>query len=161
MQASRWGVYRKELHALCTLMTSKQTFTRITELVVIAILVAAIVLLLGRMWPEPVEAATPERVIVLVPYDVCGYGCPTEEAAAPPVIVEEPTHSQRVIVTGTPEPKPTKPEPTPTAPTKTGPTPKPKPTNTPVVQTRPGHGYGDKNHVHTGPPGQNKPKKNK
>jgi hypothetical protein len=39
--------------------------------------------------------------------------------------------------------------------------PPPPPITTPVSDpppdTRPGHGYGDQNHTHTGPPGQSPP----
>lgn len=48
----------------------------------------------------------------------------------------------------TPPPSPPPPSPPPTSPPPTSP---PPAAQTPP--TRPGHGYGDKNHVHTGPPG--------
>jgi hypothetical protein len=65
-------------------------------------------------------------------------------------------------------PPPSPPAPSPSPPSPSPPTPLPGPASQPAslpgpaslpapstpASTRPGHGYGDKNHVHTGPPGQ-------
>src|SRR5262249_46628830 len=97
---------------------------------------------------------------------------------ATPTVTAHP--STRPVSTPAPKPKPkAKPKPTPAptpapappAPTPT-PTPAPEPTPAPAPQqatpaptpepavtdesTKPGWGNGDKNHEHTGPPGQNK-----
>jgi hypothetical protein len=61
-----------------------------------------------------------------------------------------------------PAPQPPPPPPPPPAPPQPPPLPPPPPAP-PVaaVETRPGRGLGDRNHRHTGPPGQQKPKKGK
>ena len=51
-------------------------------------------------------------------------------------------------------PPPSTPPPSPPPPTTT---PSPPPALMPPTATRPGHGYGDKNHTHTGPPGHADP----
>ena len=61
-----------------------------------------------------------------------------------------------------PPPAPQPPPPPPPAPPPVAPPPPPPPAPPPVaVETRPGRGRGDRNHRHTGPPGQQKPKKGK
>jgi len=63
-----------------------------------------------------------------------------------------------------PRPKPPPPPPAappPVQPAPPPPTQQPAPPPPPPVRTRPGWGRGDKNHVHTGPPGQQKGKQNK
>jgi hypothetical protein len=62
---------------------------------------------------------------------------------APPVVTP--------VVTATPPPVETTPTASP---------PPPPPTTTPDDNSKPGNGYGDKNHDHTGPPGQDKDKDN-
>lgn len=62
-----------------------------------------------------------------------------------------------------PLPPPPSPPPPNTPPPSPPPPPPPPPSSpppaalTPPLPTRPGHGYGDKNHLHTGPPGQQDP----
>src|SRR5579884_3188390 len=52
-----------------------------------------------------------------------------------------------------PPPSPPPPSPPPPPPPPAPPPPPSPPPTAPTPPTRPGHGYGDKNHVHTGPPG--------
>lgn len=62
-----------------------------------------------------------------------------------------------------PPPRPNPPPPPPPPPPPVPPPPPPQPPPPPPVagpDSRPGRGRGDRNHHHTGPPGQNKPKRN-
>jgi hypothetical protein len=99
----------------------------------------------------PRKAAPPRRVTR------------SAEASAAPVapakrISLRPAHKPREVPTKKVSPPPPPPPP----PTTTTPAPPPPPSFQPPptppsptasISTRPGHGYGDKNHVHTGPPG--------
>jgi hypothetical protein len=87
----------------------------------------------------------------------------------PPAPAPTPTPSPTPTPTPTPAPTPAPTPPvaaapvvtTTTPPTETTPTtpaPPPPPTTPPDDNSKPGNGYGDQNHDHTGPPGQNKEK---
>ena len=76
-------------------------------------------------------------------------GPTVRHASAPPT---KPATRPTPPPSSTPSPPPTPPPPPPPPPPTTTPT--PPPALLPPVDTRPGHGYGDKNHVHTGPPGR-------
>ena len=91
---------------------------------------------------------------------------PAGTRVAPPASEPSPQSIARVTVNPTPKPSPAPPphtSPPPLAPPTTSPPPPPPPpppTTVPETpralskpSTRPGNGYGDKNHVHTGPPG--------
>jgi hypothetical protein len=83
-----------------------------------------------------------------------------------PTPVVPPTPTPAPTPTPTPAPAPPAPVVTPvavaptttttTTTTQTPPSPPPPPTTTPDDNSKPGNGYGDTNHDHTGPPGQNK-----
>jgi outer membrane biosynthesis protein TonB len=102
-----------------------------------------------------------------------------QSGSAVPAPVRRSTHPVRPKPTKNgrkPRPKPPAPPPRPNPPPPPAPQPPPPPPPPPVappappppppppvaaVETRPGRGRGDRNHVHTGPPGQQKPKKGK
>jgi hypothetical protein len=71
-----------------------------------------------------------------------------------------PTPAPRPNPPPPPAPQPPPPPPPP-GPPPVGPPPPPPPPPITAPDTRPGRGRGDKNHRHTGPPGQQKPKKGK
>lgn len=81
--------------------------------------------------PKPVTPPTPTPTPVPTP-------APTPTPTPTPPVVVTP-----VVTTSTPATPPTPPTP---------------PTTTPDDNSKPGNGYGDKNHDHSGPPGQNKDK---
>jgi hypothetical protein len=93
--------------------------------------------------PPPAPAPTPSPPS---PAPAPPQSQPSVEAA-PPVQTPPP-------VTTPAAPPPAAPPPTSTPVPPTPPTP---PTPPPTSDTRPGHGYGDENHQHTGPPGQTGP----
>src|SRR5262245_36922889 len=89
---------------------------------------------------------------------------PAPPAPPPPAwrVKPKPPHKGRPK----PPPAPPPPRPNPPPPPPAGPPPAPPPAPPPppppvTVETRPGNGKGDKNHVHTGPPGQQKDKSKK
>ncbi|HEY2373253.1 MAG TPA: hypothetical protein VGH82_12040 [Gaiellaceae bacterium] len=92
--------------------------------------------------PKPTPVVPPTPVPTPTPTPT-----PTPAPTPPPVSVAAPPAAAPVVVTATPPPTDT----TPTAPP-------PPPTTTTDDNSKPGNGYGDKNHDHTGPPGQNKDK---
>jgi hypothetical protein len=92
--------------------------------------------------PKPKPVVTPVPTPAPVPIPTPAPTPPPTPTPAPPVAAP--------VVTITPPPAET----TPTAPPPT------TPTTTPDDNSRPGNGYGDTNHDHTGPPGQDKDKDN-
>lgn len=80
--------------------------------------------------PAPTPAPAPAPVPVPPPAPATPVPAPVVTAAAPPV----------ETTTASPPPAP----------------PAPPPTTTTDDNTKPGNGYGDQNHEHTGPPGQEK-----
>jgi len=78
---------------------------------------------------------------------------PPSAEASPPAQVETPPAGSTPSSTPTPPPQPATPPAPPTA-APEPPTPPTPPTPPQASGTRPGHGYGDENHTHTGPPGQ-------
>src|SRR5439155_10229813 len=126
------------------------------------------------------KTARPQAVAVSVPRSVSRTRSPAPSPQTPPRPSRSPEPSPVPAPTPKPTPKPTPtPAPTPAPPTPApaptptpAPTPAPAPAPTPPVvasvtppvtpppppppdqsQTKPGHGYGDKNHDHSGPPG--------
>jgi outer membrane biosynthesis protein TonB len=100
-----------------------------------------------------------------------------QSGSAAPAPVRPPAHPVRAKPPKSgrkPRPKPPPPAPRPNPPPPPAPQPPPPPPPPPVappapppppqpppppIETRPGRGRGDRNHRHTGPPGQQKPKK--
>jgi len=118
--------------------------------------------------PEPaVPVATP---VVPTVTPVVRHVTPAPPSKPKPVVppVPAPTPTPSPPPTPTPTPATTTPTPpvaaapvvtTTAQPTETTPTTTPPPpTTTPDDNSKPGNGYGDQNHDHTGPPGQNKEK---
>jgi len=96
--------------------------------------------------PKPVAppAPTPPPAPVPTPTPAPAPAPTPTPAPAPPVVTP--------VVTATPPPAETTPTASPPPP------PPPPPTTMPDDNSKPGNGYGDKNHDHTGPPGQDKDK---
>lgn len=90
--------------------------------------------------PKPKPVVPPAPTPVPTPTPTPTPTPPPAPTPPPPVVVATP------VVTATPPP-------TGTTPTTPG---TPPPTTTPDDNSKPGNGYGDKNHDHSGPPGQNK-----
>jgi hypothetical protein len=81
---------------------------------------------------------------------------PPKASPGPPTSTSPPPATTTTVTSPGPtaSPDPTR-EPAGSSPPPTT-TPTPPPTTPPPVDSRPGHGYGDDNHDHTGPPGQSK-----
>lgn len=114
-------------------------------------------------------ATTPVTTPVVVPQvtPVVRHVTPAPPSKPKPKPVAPPTPTPAPTPAPAPAPAPTPPPTPPVAatpvvttaapPTETTPTtPPPPPTTTPDDSSKPGYGNGDKNHDHTGPPGQNK-----
>src|SRR5690348_14504533 len=115
----------------------------------------------------PRVVVTPAVAPVVVPRVTPVVHPVTATVPKPKPVTKRPTPAPTPVPTPAPAPTPT-PAPTPPATTPvvtaasppvdtTPPTaPPPPPTTTPDDNSKPGNGYGDKNHDHTGPPGQDK-----
>jgi hypothetical protein len=102
----------------------------------------------ARSTPSPQNAVRPSPVVSSVPAPH------TNRSSTPPA--KPPTHPSPPHSPPPPSPPPPSPPP-PSPPPPSPPPPTTTPTQPPALMpqapTRPGHGYGDKNHTHTGPPG--------
>jgi hypothetical protein len=113
--------------------------------------------------PVPVPAPTPVVVPpVTTPPPPPPKPAPKPKPAPAPTPVPSPPPAPTPPPTPAPTPPPAAPVTPPTTTVATAPPPPPETTPTPTPpppdNSRPGNGFGDKNHDHTGPPGQNKDK---
>jgi hypothetical protein len=109
--------------------------------------------------PSPVLAPVPTPVPAPPPKPAPGPKAPPAPPKSPgPPTPPAPTPTPGPATPPTPTPPAPPPAPSspPTPPPASTPEPPPPtpPTPTPAPDTRPGNGYGDTNHTHTGPPGQ-------
>jgi len=119
---------------------------------------------------KPVTVPVPTPAVAPHAAPVVRHVTPAPPRKPKPVVPPAPAPTPTPVPTPAPTPTPT-PTPAPATPvvaapvvtatqppTETTPAapPPPPPTTTPDDNSRPGNGYGDENHDHTGPPGQNK-----